>query len=86
MGRIRLYQLPDASAASLGPFVAAVAQPGSTIHTDDWSGYEGLPDAGFSRVIWRPDDLEQTHLIASLLKRWLLGTYQGAVRPSHLAY
>jgi transposase-like protein len=86
MGRIRLYQLPDASAASLGPFVAAVAQPGSTIHTDDWSGYAGLPDAGFPRVIWRPDDLEQTHLIASLLKRWLLGTYQGAVRPSHLAY
>ena len=26
------------------------------------------------------------HLVASLLKRWLLGTYQGAVKPTHLAY
>ena len=24
------------------------------------------------------------HRIASLLKRWLLGTHQGAVRPEHL--
>jgi len=24
--------------------------------------------------------------VAGLLKRWLLGTYQGAVRPSHLDY
>jgi len=24
--------------------------------------------------------------VASLLKRWLLGTYQGAVKPTHLAY
>ena len=31
-------------------------------------------------------DLNLPHLIASLLKRWLLGTYQGAVRPTHLAY
>ena len=26
------------------------------------------------------------HRIASLLKRWLTGTYQGAVRPQHLDY
>ena len=26
------------------------------------------------------------HLVASLLKRWLLGTYQGAVTPPPLAY
>jgi hypothetical protein len=26
------------------------------------------------------------HLVASLLKRWLLGTYQGAVRPHQLDY
>jgi hypothetical protein len=24
--------------------------------------------------------------VASLVKRWLLGTYQGAVKPTHLAY
>ena len=26
------------------------------------------------------------YLVASLLKRWLLGTYQGAVKPTHLEY
>ena len=26
------------------------------------------------------------HLVASLLKRWILGTYQGSVRPFHLMY
>ena len=31
-------------------------------------------------------ELKLAHLVASLLKRWLLGTYQGAVRPPHLAY
>jgi hypothetical protein len=30
--------------------------------------------------------LSRVNLIASLLKRWLLGTHQGAVRPSHLDY
>jgi hypothetical protein len=30
--------------------------------------------------------LPRVHLVASLLKRWLLGTHQGAVRPAHLAY
>ena len=30
--------------------------------------------------------LPKAHLVASLLKRWLLGTYQGAVLPVHLDY
>ena len=24
------------------------------------------------------------HLVSSLLKRWMLGTYQGAIKPTHL--
>ena len=28
--------------------------------------------------------MPRVHRIASLLKRWLLGTHQGAVRPGHL--
>ena len=30
--------------------------------------------------------LPRFHRVAGLLKRWLLGTYQGAVRASHLDY
>lgn len=32
------------------------------------------------------DPLYLCHLIISLFKRWLLGTYQGAVKPPHLDY
>lgn len=86
IGRIRLQHLPNASASSLGPFVQAVAEPGSVIRTDDWTGYNGLTHTGFHHVVVSSHDLTLAHLIAALLKRWLLGTYQGAVRPSHLAY
>jgi len=30
--------------------------------------------------------LPRVNRVVALLKRWLLGTYQGAVRPSHLDY
>ena len=30
--------------------------------------------------------LPKAHLVASLLKRWLLGTFQGAVSSAHLDY
>jgi transposase-like protein len=86
IGRIRLVHLRDASSASLTSFVREVVQPGSTIRTDDWTGYGGLTDSGFEHVVLPSNKLKLAHLVAALLKRWLLGTYQGAVRPSHLAY
>ena len=86
IGRVRLQHLENASGDCLGPFVAGVADPASTIRTDDWSGYNRLASDGFHHVVVPSKDLKLAHLIAALLKRWLLGTYQGAVRPSHLAY
>jgi transposase-like protein len=86
IGRIRLQHVPDASAVSLGGFVQEVVTPGSAVHTDDWSGYSQLPDLGYPRTVMSPDQLTLPHLVASLFKRWLLGTYQGGVKPSHLTY
>lgn len=86
IGRIRLIHLEDASSDKLTPFVQGVVQPGSTIRTDDWAGYSRLSEVGFSHAVLSSKELKLVHLIATLLKRWLLGTYQGAVRPSHLAY
>ena len=60
--------------------------PGSMVKTDDWAGYGSLPSLGYPRRVLNPKDPKLPHLVASLLKRWLLGTYQGAVRPTHLAY
>lgn len=86
IGRIRLRHVPDGKAASLNPFATSAIEPGSTVLTDDYQGYAQLPSLGYIRKIVTPDELRLPHLVASLLKRWLLGTYQGAVRPSHLGY
>ena len=86
MGRLRLRHLEDASGDSLIPFIKGVIQQKSTVHTDDWLGYSKLSGSGFRHTVHNSSELESVHLVAALLKRWLLGTYQGAVKPSHLAY
>jgi transposase-like protein len=92
MGRIRLARIPDASAASLEPAVQQAVEPGACVQTDDWSGYSRLHSLGYDHDVIQPaaelgdNLLPRVNLIASLLKRWLLGTHQGAVRPSHLDY
>ena len=68
--------------------------PGSVILTDGWKGYESLAHHGYTRnkiVLSNSGDpahvaLPGVHLVASLLKRWLLGTHQGAVSKKHLDY
>jgi transposase-like protein len=92
MGRIRLQHVPDVSKASLIPFVGASVEPGSTVRTDGWQAYWTLPDHGYTHdrvVVRRGDDpahvaMPNVHRVASLLKRWLLGTHQGAVQATHL--
>lgn len=94
IGRIRLRRLPDVSAASLLPFVEAAVAPGALVHTDGWSGYTDLAAMGYRHKVTpikgsgqrAHDLLPRVHRVASLLKRWLLGTHQGGVQPQHLDY
>jgi transposase-like protein len=94
IGRIRMRMIADASADSLHPFVIDCIAPGTTLHTDGWQGYAGLEKKGFAREIaavrGRRKDasrlLPRVHRVASLLKRWLLGTHQGAVALWQLPY
>jgi transposase-like protein len=92
IGRIRLVRIEDASAASLEAAVQQAIEPGTRIQTDDWSGYNGLSALGYQHEVIQPaaelgeNLLPRVNLTVSLLKRWLLGTHQGAVRPSHLDY
>lgn len=92
IGRIRLQVIPDASAATLLPAVANLVETGSDIVTDGWTAYLGLPKLGFNHTISRATPamgnnlLPHVHRIASLLKRWLLGTHQGAVSHDLLQY
>ncbi len=86
IGRIRLGILKDASGDSLTTFVQNKVVRGSRIRTDEWGGYNRLVSAGYSHVSVKKNYLKLAHLVASLLKRWLLGTHQGAVSHEHLAY
>jgi transposase-like protein len=85
----------DASAASLHPFVTANVEPGATVITDAWQGYSGIERLGYTRdrrsqraARGRGEDpselLPGVHRVASLAKRWLLGTHQGSVDEAHL--
>jgi len=86
IGRIRLKCIADASAQSIIGFITANVESGSLIRTDGWSGYGPLQEYGYDHIVVGAKDLDIAHLVASLLKRWLLGTYQGAVNPYHLDY
>jgi transposase-like protein len=94
IGRIRLRQIPDATAGSLRSFIQETIEPGSTVVTDGFAGYEGLQRIGYDHEAYpirgrRKDAsklLPRVHLVISLLKRWLLGTHQGAVTSVHLPY
>jgi len=94
IGRIRLKRVKDVSAESLLDFIRETVEPGATIHTDGWKSYEGLPAAGYKHrvtVVSGGDEqahevMPRVHNVASLLKRWLLGTLQGGVQQQHLDY
>jgi transposase-like protein len=94
IGRIRMWRVPDASAQSLVPFVEESVEPGSVVHTDGWLGYERLESKGYRHEITflrgqkksSSELLPRVHRVISLLKRWLLGTHQGAVSFEHFDY
>jgi transposase-like protein len=95
IGRIRMSRVADASAPSLQGFVRSAVTPGSRIHTDGWDSYAGLSALGYAHEVSvlrgkgkaaATELLPRVHQVAALLKRWLLGTHQGAVRPAHLDY
>jgi transposase-like protein len=87
LGRIRMAVVADASAESLTAFVTQSIMPGSIVVTDGWKSYRDLGTQNYSHnVCDGTKELPLPHLVASLLKRWLLGTYQGAVRPGCLPY
>ena len=94
-GRCRMAPLADLSAPTLHAFVKDHVEPGSVVITDGWTGYEGLMELGYGHdrrtqraAQARGEDpqalLPGPHRIASLTKRWLLGTHQGSVSDEHL--
>lgn len=94
LGRVRFRQIPDASADSLIPFVQDNVEPGSVVITDGWRGYSSLGKIGYHHEVRKiaqsgknaSELLPHVHLVFSLVKRWLMGTHQGAISSEHLSY
>ena len=90
IGRIRLRRIPDLTQVTLHGFIAQAIEPGSTVVTDGLQSYRDLKGYVHDRSVQQrqPSDAEhllpRVHRVASLLKRWLLGTHQGAIAHAHL--
>lgn len=91
-GRCRLQVVPNAEAPTMRAFLLDCVEPGSVVVTDGLASYQA---AVADDYVHRPHPVARalvkahvllpgTHRLASLLKRWLLGTHQGAVEADHL--
>lgn len=90
IGRIRLRHIPDTNRTTLHGFIGQMIEPGSIVVTDGLQAYRNLKGYTHDRQVQhnQPDDAEyllpRVHRVASLLKRWMLGTHQGAIAHEHL--
>ena len=91
IGRIRMRRLPALTRAAVHGFIRAAVDPGSTVRTDGLNVYRGLEGYRHAWQVQREQPagahlLPRVHRAVSLLKRWLLGTHQGAIGHAHLDY
>lgn len=94
-GRVRLARIENTTADSLLDFIETNVQRGSIIHTDGFSAYNDIGRYGWVHRVTNMSaaDAEEAHVamphahrVASLLKRWLLGTHQGGMSREQLDY
>lgn len=92
-GRVRMSLISDASKKSLKKFIIENIETGSNLITDGWKGYTGISKSGYqheiedkTKLLDEEEILPNVHRIASLLKRWLLGTHQNYIGEEYLSY
>lgn len=93
LGRVRMSIIPDASHRSLKKFILLNIASGSHLITDGWKSYIKMKTLDYEHTAINNHTAMDTenltpnvHRIASLLKRWLLGTHQNFAQKSHLEY
>ena len=101
MGLDAMLTSPDFTSEQVAPnrfrnewgiVVEKGVEQGSEVRTDGWVGYNGLNRLGYVHQRVREEGqvgdnlLPSCHRVSGLLKRWLLGTHQGAVSHEHLDY
>jgi transposase-like protein len=92
-GRVRMEVIPDVKKKSLLAFILRNVELGSKLITDDWRGYKGINLKGYGHKIeimkvksGDEEILANIHRVASLLKRWLIGTHQNYIGKENLQY
>lgn len=88
IGRIRMKVVENCGASQLKGFLTENVISGENVCTDGWRGYSEACLQGLSHTVVEntKESLKCLHLVASLFKRWLLGTHQGSVSEKHLQY
>lgn len=91
LGRVRLRRIRDVSSDNLVRFICDVVERGAKVHTGGAIGYKDLPERGYRHIHTRPPKGDPARVsmpgvcaVASLLKRWLLDIYKGAVTAAHV--
>jgi len=90
IGRIRMGCIEDLTRKTLHGFIAQSIEPGSVVVTDGLPAYGGLKSYRHEPIVisgsgqTASELLPRVHRVVSLLKRWLLGTHQGAIGHEHL--
>ncbi len=91
IGRVRLRRIDNVKRKTLHGFIEEAIEPGSTVITDGLQAYQKLRGYDHQWHVRRHQSadaaselLPRVHRVASLLKRWLMGTHQGSVSDEHL--
>ena len=91
-GRVRLAHALTNDAETLKAFADASVATEAAVTSDGHAGYNetSLGDRDHAMIVQTPaerrvkDSLQTIHWTVSQLKRWLLGTHAGAVKPRYL--
>jgi len=83
-GRVRLSRIPNATMNNLKKFIENNIELGAELITDGWKSYRNIE--GYKHTVvenkvnsGNENLLPNVHRVASLLKRWLLGTHQNYI-------
>lgn len=93
LGRIRMQRITNASRKCIEGFLKDNVETGTTVISDHWQAYNHITEIGYTQEFGEvvQDEkgegvLPKVHLVASLLKRWLLGTHQNFVSSKNLEF
>jgi transposase-like protein len=91
-GKVRIVTVDNATSETLLKNIQDMVTEGSLIRTDDLPSYNLITKHKYKHEVIKkdaskdPNTTPLVHLIASLLKRWLLGTHQGGVHLHNLQF